>query len=264
MSSTPDDGVDAAGPASSTLVLLPTYQEAENIETVLRQLLGAAPEVTVLVIDDASPDGTAELAERLSAELGRIEVLRRAEKNGLGSAYRAGVAWGLERGYDLMVQMDADLSHDPTILPDLLAERARTDADLVIGSRYIPGGAIPDWTRRRRMLSKWGNVYVRLCLRLPISDATTGYRVWTAATIKDVDMLGTQAEGYGFVIESNYRASRQGHRIVEVPIVFRDRRRGKSKMSGRIIVEALVLVTRWGAAARLQRLRDMRSPRPVR
>lgn len=242
-------------PTPSTLVLLPTYQERENIETVLRQLRIAVPHATVLVIDDGSPDGTAERAEELNGEIGGIETLRRTEKAGLGSAYRAGAAWGLERGYELMVQMDADLSHDPQALPELLAARDAADADLVIGSRYIPGGAIPDWTRRRRLLSKWGNAYVRLCLALPIHDATTGYRVWTAATIKDIDLLGTQAEGYGFVIESNYRASRQGHRIVEVPIVFRDRRWGKSKMSLRIILEALALVTRWGATARLARLR---------
>jgi dolichol-phosphate mannosyltransferase len=207
------------------------------------------------VIDDGSPDGTADRADELNAELGGIETLRRTEKSGLGSAYRAGTAWGLERGYDVMVQMDADLSHDPMALPELLAAREEQNADVVIGSRYIPGGAIPDWTRRRRLLSKWGNAYVRLCLRLPIHDATTGYRVWTAATIKDVDLIGTEAEGYGFVIESNYRAAKQGHRIVEVPIVFRDRRHGKSKMSGKIIVEALGLVTRWGVTARYTQLR---------
>ncbi len=249
-------------PNPSTLVLLPTFQERENIETVLRQLRTAVPDITVLVIDDGSPDGTADLAEALGAELGGVEVLRRTEKAGLGSAYRAGAAWGLEHGFDLMVQMDADLSHDPLALPELLGARDEHDADLVIGSRYVPGGDIPDWTRRRRLLSKMGNTYVRLCLRLPIHDATTGYRVWTAAAIKDVDMLGTRAEGYGFVIESNYRASTHGHRIVEVPIVFRDRRWGKSKMSGKIIVEALALVTRWGIATRVARLRGRRS-RPV-
>jgi dolichol-phosphate mannosyltransferase len=242
-------------PKTSTLVLLPTYQERENIETVLRQLRAAVPEATVLVIDDGSPDGTADRAEELGQELGRIEVLRRTQKEGLGSAYRAGATWGLERGFELMVQMDADLSHDPQALPQLLAAQEEREADLVIGSRYVPGGAIPDWTRRRRLLSKGANVYARLLLGLPIRDATTGYRVWTASTIKDIDMLGTRAEGYGFVIETNFRASRQGHRVVEVPIVFRDRRRGKSKMSAAIIVEALFLVTRWGLAARLRRAR---------
>ena len=242
-------------PTPSTLVLLPTYQERDNIATVLRQLRTAVPDAQVLVIDDGSPDGTADLAEGLGAELGGIDVLRRTEKNGLGTAYRAGVAWGLERGYDLIVQMDADLSHDPLALPELLAAREQVDADLVIGSRYVPGGDIPDWTRRRRWLSKGANVYARLCLGLPVRDATTGYRVWTAAAIKDIDMLGTRAEGYGFVIETNFRATRQGHRVVEVPIVFRDRQRGKSKMSGQIIVEALTLVTRWGATERLRQLR---------
>ncbi|MDQ3106282.1 MAG: polyprenol monophosphomannose synthase [Actinomycetota bacterium] len=240
---------------ATTLVLLPTFQERDNIETVLRQLREAVPLATVLVIDDASPDGTADVAEELGRELGHIEVMRRHEKNGLGTAYRAGAAWGLERGFELIVQMDADLSHDPLALPQLLDARERHDADLVIGSRYVPGGSIPDWTRRRRLLSKAANVYARLWLGLRIRDATTGYRVWTAAAIKDVDMLGTRAEGYGFVIESNFRASRQGHSVVEVPIVFRDRARGKSKMSGRIIIEALVLVTRWGIEVRATQFR---------
>jgi dolichol-phosphate mannosyltransferase len=238
-------------PNPSTLILLPTYQERENIETVLRQLRSAVPGATVLVIDDGSPDGTADFAEELGREIGGIEVMRRTEKAGLGSAYRAGAEWGLARGYELMVQMDADLSHDPLALPGLLAVQAEQAADLVIGSRYVPGGSIPDWTNRRRLLSKWGNAYVRLCLGLPIRDATTGYRVWTAATVKDIDLAGTRAEGYGFVIESNYRASKLGHKIVEVPITFRDRRWGKSKMSGRIIVEALGLVTVWGVKDRI-------------
>lgn len=242
-------------PTPSTLVLLPTYQERENIDTVLRQLREAVPEAVVLVIDDASPDGTADRADELGTELGQIEVLRRPAKSGLGSAYRAGAAWGLDHGFELLVQMDADLSHDPMALPGLLEAQREHDADVVIGSRYVPGGSIPDWTRRRRLLSKWGNTYVRLWLGLPIRDATTGYRVWTAATIKAVDMVGTRAEGYGFVIESNFRASQDGRRIVEVPITFRDRRWGRSKMSGQIIVEALALVTRWGIAERTGRLR---------
>lgn len=238
---------------AATLVLLPTYEEGKNIDTVLRQLRAAVPAATVLVIDDASPDGTADLATRVADELGGIEVLRRTGKTGLGSAYRAGASWGLERGFEVLAQMDADLSHDPNALPELLRVREEHDADLVIGSRYIPGGDIPDWPLRRRLLSRWGNAYVRMCLRLPIKDATTGYRVWTAATIKDIDLLGTRAEGYGFVIESNYRASQQGHRIIEVPIVFRDRRLGKSKMSGRIILEALTLVTQWAVQGRVTR-----------
>lgn len=250
-------------PTTSTLVLLPTYQERENIENLLRQLRSVVPQATMLVIDDGSPDGTADVAQRLGAELGQIEVLRRTQKSGLGSAYRAGAAWGLENGYELIVQMDADFSHDPQALPGLLDARERHDADLAIGSRYVPGGSIPDWTRRRRLLSKWGNSYVRFWLKLPIHDTTTGYRVWTAAAIKNVDMVGTRADGYGFIIESNYRASRQGHSIVEVPIVFRDRRWGRSKMSVRIIVEAMGLVTRWGAAARLERLRSRRPPRSL-
>lgn len=236
----------------TTLVLLPTYQERESIESVLRQLRDAVPDATVLIVDDASPDGTAEAATTLARELGQVELLRRTGRRGLGSAYRAGVAWGLERGFERLVLMDADLSHDPLVLPDLLDAQAQHGADLLIGSRYIPGGSVPDWPLRRRLLSQWGNRYTRLCLDLPIADATSGYRIWTAAAARDIDLVGTRAEGYGFVIESNYRAARQGHRILEVPIQFRDRRLGRSKMSVRIIAEAMLLVTRWGVGARLR------------
>ncbi|HET9444596.1 MAG TPA: polyprenol monophosphomannose synthase [Acidimicrobiales bacterium] len=248
-------GNDATGPdGPSTLVLLPTYQEAENVLHVLRRIRAAVPAATVLVIDDASPDGTADLAEREGERTGMIEVLRRPCKDGLGSAYRAGARWALENGFDVIVLIDADLSHDPDALPGLLSAMADHDADLVLGSRYIPGGSIVDWPLSRRLLSSWGNTYVRLALGLPIHDATTGYRIWRAAAIKEV-LLDTEAEGYGFVIESNFRAARTGHRIVEVPIVFRERERGRSKMSLQIIFEALRMVTVWAVQERAGRLR---------
>ena len=244
--------------AASTLILLPTYQEAENVGVVLPKLREVVPEAHILVLDDNSPDGTAELAEACGRELGNVEVLRRPAKEGLGAAYRAGMQWGLDRGFDVIIQMDADLSHDPAELPSLLAALT-DDVDFVIGSRYVPGGSIPDWPAHRRLLSKYGNLYVRLVLGLDVHDATTGYRVWRAATLKEAGIARTTAEGYSFMIESNYLVSRAGHRAVEVPIRFLDRVRGQSKMSGRIIVEALGLVTWWGLRDRVLRRGSRRS-----
>jgi dolichol-phosphate mannosyltransferase len=240
---------------SSTLILLPTFQEADNIRVVLPRLRSAVPEAHILVIDDNSPDGTAALAEAAGRELGNIEVLRQPKKAGLGAAYRNGFEWALDRGFDVLVQMDADLSHDPRALPELLARRDEVGADLVIGSRYVPGGSIPDWPAHRRLLSKYGNLYVRLVLGLGVHDATTGFRAWRAAAVKDLGITATSAEGYGFMIESNYVVARAGHRAVEVPIRFLDRARGQSKMSGAIIVEALGLVTWWGVRDRVLRRR---------
>lgn len=237
------------------LVVLPTYNEALNIAEVLTKVRAAVPDAEVLVVDDGSPDGTAELAEQLGAQLQQIEVLRRPEKAGLGSAYRAGFRIGLERGLDAMVEMDSDLSHDPAALPSLLAA-IDDGADLVIGSRYVPGGSIPKWRLHRRLLSRWGNRYAAALLRLGVSDSTGGYRVYRAAMLKAIDLDAVRADGYGFQIEMTYAVARAGGKIVEVPISFSDRLRGTSKMSGRIVVEAMVLVTWWG-------LRD-RVLRPVR
>lgn len=237
------------------LVVLPTYNEALNIAEVLTKVRAAVPDAEVLVVDDGSPDGTAELAEQLGAQLQQIEVLRRPEKAGLGSAYRAGFRIGLERGLDAMVEMDSDLSHDPAALPSLLAA-IDDGADLVIGSRYVPGGSIPKWRLHRRLLSRWGNRYAAALLRLGVSDSTGGYRVYRATMLKAIDLDAVRADGYGFQIEMTYAVARAGGKIVEVPISFSDRLRGTSKMSGRIVVEAMVLVTWWG-------LRD-RVLRPVR
>ena len=235
--------------------MLPTYNEALNIAEVLTKVRAAVPDAEVLVVDDGSPDGTAELAEQLGAQLQQIEVLRRPEKAGLGSAYRAGFRIGLERGLDAMVEMDSDLSHDPAALPSLLAA-IDDGADLVIGSRYVPGGSIPKWRLHRRLLSRWGNRYAAALLRLGVSDSTGGYRVYRATMLKAIDLDAVRADGYGFQIEMTYAVARAGGKIVEVPISFSDRLRGTSKMSGRIVVEAMVLVTWWG-------LRD-RVLRPVR
>jgi dolichol-phosphate mannosyltransferase len=226
------------------LVVLPTYNELANIDPVCRAVLAAAPQVDILVVDDGSPDGTADAAQRLAGELGRIEVLRRDHKQGLGQAYLAGFAWGLERGYDALIEMDADLSHDPATLPVLIAALDR--ADLVIGSRYIPGGSIPQWSVHRRLLSRAGNRYSSLMLGVPLHDMTSGFRAFQADLLRRLPLDHTHANGYGFQIEMAYRAVLAGARIVEVPIRFVERQEGTSKMSLRITVEAIGLVTVMG------------------
>jgi len=227
------------------LVVLPTYQEAENIVTVLRRVRGADSAAHVLVVDDASPDGTADLAAAVGEEIGGVDVLRRPGKAGLGSAYRAGFAWGLERGFDAFVEMDSDLSHDPDSLPDLVAP-LRDGADVVIGSRYVPGGSIPRWGLHRRALSRGGNVYAAWLLGLDVTDLTAGYRAYSANILRRIDLGAVRADGYGFQIEMTYRASLADGVVTEVPIRFVDRVEGRSKMSRRIIVEAFALVTWWG------------------
>jgi dolichol-phosphate mannosyltransferase len=232
------------------LVVLPTYQEAENIADVLRRVRAASPTTDVLVVDDSSPDGTAALAKAVGHELGGVDVLVRATKSGLGSAYRAGFAEGLARGYDILVEMDSDLSHDPARIPALL-RAVEAGADLAVGSRYVPGGSIPDWPVHRRWLSRGGNRYADLVLGLSVRDATSGFRAYRADALRRVDLSTVRADGYGFQIEMAYRIAGNGGQIVELPIEFVDRTRGTSKMSARIIVEALALVTWWGLRDRL-------------
>ena len=239
----------------SALVVLPTYQEAENIRDVLTRVRAAVPDAHILVVDDGSPDGTADLAAEAAADLGQIDVLRRAEKSGLGPAYRAGFAWGLERGHDVLVEMDADLSHDPEVLPQLIGAVTQGSADLAIGSRYVPGGAVPGWPANRRLLSKWGNRYIGLMLRMPVRDATAGFRAYRRSIIEKIGLERVRADGYGFQIEMAYEVSKAGGTILEIPITFRDRIRGESKMSPNIVTEALVLVTRWGIRDRVNRIR---------
>ena len=227
------------------LVVLPTYNESENIDPVLRRIRAALPDATVLVVDDGSPDGTADRAELLGKELDKIEVMRRSEKSGLGSAYRAGFRWGLDRGFDACIEMDADLSHEPEALPSLVAPLAE-GLEVVIGSRYVPGGVIPNWTRHRRLLSRGGNLYASALLGLGVADATAGFRAYSAPLLRRIDLDQVKAEGYGFQIEMTYAAKRSGASILEVPIRFVDRVEGESKMSMSIVVEALGLVTLWG------------------
>jgi dolichol-phosphate mannosyltransferase len=240
-----------------TLVVLPTYNERENVDTVLRALRRHVPAADILVVDDNSPDGTAAAVEEVAAELGQIKLLRRPGKQGLGSAYRQGFALALDEGYEVVVSMDVDMSHDPAVLPELLA-LIDAGADVVIGSRYVPGGATVDWPVHRRLLSRWGNRYTSFVLGLQVRDCTSGYRAYRATALRRIAPETTTAEGYAFLTELVRRLVRAGFRVMETPIVFRDRRFGDSKMSGRIIVESMLLVTRWG-------LRDLvarRAPTP--
>ncbi|MGH9086938.1 MAG: polyprenol monophosphomannose synthase [Acidimicrobiales bacterium] len=227
------------------LVVVPTYNEAENIERLLRLVRDVLPGAGLLVVDDGSPDGTAGLADALQGELGDLHVLRRAEKSGLGSAYRVGFAWGLERGYDACVEMDADFSHDPGALPDLLVPLAH-GYEVAIGSRYVPGGSIPNWSWHRHLLSWGANRYASLALGLSVADSTAGFRVYAASVLRRLDLTAIRAEGYGFQIEMTYRSKQAGARIAEVPISFVDRVAGTSKMSSAIVVEAFGLVALWG------------------
>lgn len=235
------------------LVVIPTYQEAENIARVLQRVRAAVPDAPVLVVDDGSPDGTADLAEAAGRELRHVDVLRRSAKAGLGDAYRAGFRWGIEHGAPILVEMDADLQHDPSALPSLLAPIERDEADLVIGSRYVPGGSIPDWRLHRRLLSRWGNRYASMVLGLGVRDSTAGFRAYRTAALERVDLDAVAADGYGFQIEMTYRTRQAGGRIVEVPIQFGERTAGESKMSAAIIGEALRMVTWWGLRDRVLR-----------
>jgi dolichol-phosphate mannosyltransferase len=233
--------------------VLPTYNEAENITEVLDRTRDAAPDAEVLVVDDGSPDGTGDLAERWGREHGGgLRVLRRPAKSGLGSAYRAGFAEGLKEGYDILIEMDSDLSHDPAALPSLISA-VEHGASLAIGSRYVPGGTIPNWKWHRKALSRWGNRYAGMVLGLEVRDSTAGFRAYSADALSKIDLSQIKADGYGFQIEMAYEVKRNGGRIVEVPISFTDRIRGESKMSGKIVVEALGLVSWWGVRDRILR-----------
>ena len=222
-------------------VVVPTFNEAGNIVRLCREVRLALPEADLLIIDDASPDGTADLAESLNESLGGISVVRRASKDGLGAAYRSGLRTAIDRGAEICVQMDADLSHDPAVLPALVAN-AEHGADLTIGSRYVPGGLTENWPRRRRMLSRWGNRYAAGVLGLAVNDATAGYRAYRSDALERMEFDTVAAEGYGFQVEMTYRLVRIGGKVVEFPITFRDRTAGVSKMSGGIVREALVIV----------------------
>ena len=246
-----------------TLVIIPTYLEAENIADVLGKVRSAAPHADILVVDDASPDGTADLARAAAAELGQIEVLARPGKGGLGGAYRAGFQHAFAHGYEVVVQMDADLSHPPDRLPALLAE-VDQGADIAIGSRYVKGGATANWPLVRKVLSRSANIYASLMLGLGVRDATAGFRAYRADILSEVEASATKATGYGFQLELSYRAHRLGAKIVEVPITFNDRVRGVSKMSWHIIGEAMSLVAWWAVRDRVLRRSGPVAKRPPR
>jgi dolichol-phosphate mannosyltransferase len=233
--------------AVHVVVVVPTYEEAANIDALCAAVRVALPEADLLIVDDASPDGTADRAGAAAARLGHIDVLVQAGKGGLGAAYRAGFAEALARGADVVVQMDADLSHDPAALPALVANVA-LGADLAIGSRYVPGGRTLDWPWQRRALSRWGNRYAAGVLGLAVNDATAGFRAYSADALRRIDVAGVRADGYGFQVEMTHRLVRTGGRVVEFPITFRERVAGESKLSKRIVHEATLLVIRlwWG------------------
>ena len=238
------------------LIILPTYREADNIVALLRHIRGAVPSAEILVVDDASPDGTAELVDSVRAELGKVHVVRRPKKGGLGSAYRCGFRWGLEREFEILVEMDADWSHDPSDLPRLL--RAVEDgAGLVIGSRYLPGSSIPEWSWQRRLLSRQGNRFATFMLRVPLTDTTSGFRAYLASDLGQLPFDTMRASGYGFQVEMAYRMARESLKVVEIPISFSDRTLGQSKMSWWIVLEAMGLVTWWGIRDRLRKRPSM-------
>jgi dolichol-phosphate mannosyltransferase len=244
----PADVVAGAG----VLVVIPTYQERLNVEDVVRRTRAAVPLADVLVVDDHSPDGTGALADALAAADDQVHVLHRPDKQGLGAAYLAGFGWALEREYDVLVEMDADGSHQPEQLPTLLA--ALPQADLVLGSRWVPGGSVVNWPRRRELLSRGGNTYVRRALGVDLRDATGGFRAFRRTTLEKLDLAGVASAGYCFQVDLIWRTLQQGFRVVEVPIAFVERVRGSSKMSGTIVREALWRVTVWGVQQRLDRL----------
>jgi dolichol-phosphate mannosyltransferase len=240
-------GDPAAAPSDTgagAWIVLPTYDEADNLPGISAAILAALPGATLLVVDDASPDGTGRLADELAAADPRIRVKHRPGKAGLGRAYLDGFGVALGGGARIVIQMDADWSHDPAALPALIAPIEGGRADLVIGSRYVSGGRVTDWGLVRRVVSRGGSLFAKLVLRLRASDLTGGFKAWRASTLQAVPFEGIRAGGYVFQIEMTYRASRLGARVAEVPITFRDRRVGRSKMSRRIIVEALLVVLR--------------------
>ncbi|NIJ04150.1 glycosyltransferase [Frigoribacterium faeni] len=242
------------------LVVIPTYDEVENIESIVGRLLAAAPEAHVLVVDDASPDGTGELAERMAAADERVHVQHRTGKLGLGAAYVFGFGWGLEHGYEFLVEMDADGSHPPERLPAMLARVASQAPDapsLAIGSRWVPGGSVVNWPLSRQVLSRGGNAYARIVLGLSLKDVTAGFRAYRAETVRAMDLSHIDSKGYCFQVDMTLRVLDQGHRVVEVPIEFRERERGESKMSQAIVVEAMLRVTQWGVGRRLAALRGL-------
>ena len=250
--------MSSGGPTA--LVIVPTYDEAENIRAIAAAILQSVPTAHLLVVDDGSPDGTADIVRSLAADDDRLHLLERSEKAGLGTAYVAGFRWGLERGYPLLVEMDADGSHPADRLPALVDAVLADDAVVLsIGSRWVPGGSVVDWPLRREVLSRGANTYARFALGLPVRDVTAGFRVYRAEVLRRMDLGSVDSKGYCFQIDMTLRVADLGGRIVEVPIRFRDRVHGVSKMSRSIVAEAMVRVTQWGLQRRFGRRRQQRA-----
>ena len=241
------------------LVVIPTYDEVHNVEQAVSGVRAAVTGADVLVVDDGSPDGTGAVADAMSAADPQVHVLHRAGKQGLGAAYLAGFGWGLERGYDVLVEMDADGSHRPEQLPDVLAGLSG-GADLSLGSRWVAGGAVRNWPRHRMLLSRGANAYARLLLGLPVRDATGGFRAIRREALERIDLPGVTSQGYCFQVDVVRRAVDAGLNVVEVPIVFLERERGYSKMDTAVVAEAFWRVTGWGVARRLGSVRNRLSP----
>ncbi|CAB4902400.1 unannotated protein [freshwater metagenome] len=235
------------------LVIVPTYNEKENLPLIVGRIRAATPEVHILVADDNSPDGTGKIADELVAADDHVHVMHRKGKEGLGAAYLAGFAWALENNYDVVVEMDADGSHQPEELHRLLS--GLEDADLVLGSRYVPGGQVRNWPKSREILSRGGNTYTRIMLGIPLRDATGGYRAFRASALRALQLDQVASQGYCFQVDLAWRASQIGLRVKEVPITFVEREIGASKMSRHIVVEALWRVTQWGARSRYEKIK---------
>ncbi|WP_234531824.1 polyprenol monophosphomannose synthase [Streptomyces sp. R39] len=246
------------GPLGTALVIIPTYNESENIKSIVGRVRQAVPEAHVLVADDNSPDGTGKLADELAAADDQVHVLHRKGKEGLGAAYLAGFRWGMDNGYGVLVEMDADGSHQPEELPRLLT--ALKGADLVLGSRWVPGGRVVNWPKSREFISRGGSLYSRLALDLPLRDITGGYRAFRRETLEGLGLDEVASQGYCFQVDLARRAVKAGFQVVEVPITFVEREFGDSKMSRDILVEALWRVTSWGVSERVSRVTGKGKP----
>jgi dolichol-phosphate mannosyltransferase len=239
--------------AERIVIVMPTYNERQNLESIAGRVRAALPEADLLVVDDNSPDGTGDIADKLAEADPHVQVMHRTDKAGLGMAYIAGFGWALERGYDVIVEMDADGSHQPEYLPSLVS--ALSHADLSIGSRWVRGGKVVNWPKSREALSRAANIYTRVMLGLDVRDATAGYRAYRAGTLRTISLEQVESTGYCFQIDLTVRVARAGLRIVEIPITFVERERGASKMSNSIIAEAFWRVAQWGIARWLGQLR---------
>ena len=248
---------ESAREGARTVVIVPTYEERESLPKTVRRLRAAVPQAHVLVVDDGSPDGTGQIAEELASELGAMDVMHRAGKQGLGAAYIAGFAWALDRGFEVIVEMDADGSHLPEQLGDVLEALEAQDAQLSIGSRWVHGGRVENWPRHREVLSRGANTYTRLAMGMKVRDATAGFRAYRAELLRRLDLATVASQGYCFQVDLTWRSVQAGAKVVEVPITFVERAEGRSKMSRAIIVEALWRVTAWGAAHRAAQLRGL-------